>query len=94
MEIPIEILIKYQMAFDGETVEESRAHYDNDRHFYETFLIQTDHIPNKIIESLIETMNEATALNFIVKFIEWVLETYKNYHEIISYRTYARTKLQ
>lgn len=50
MQIPIELLIKYQMAFEGETFEDSMSHYEDEKHFYETFLIQTDHIPNKIIE--------------------------------------------
>ena len=35
------------MAFDGETTEEVKERYGDE--FYSVFLIQTDHIPNKIL---------------------------------------------
>ena len=65
--IPINLLIKYQMAFEGETTEEVKERYGDE--FYSVFLTQTDHIPNKIIESLVENLADATALNFITVFI-------------------------
>ena len=47
--IPVELLIKYQMGFEGETTEQIKERYGED--FYSVFLAQTDHIPNKIIEA-------------------------------------------
>lgn len=48
-----EILLKYNMT----NLEEYKAIFgnalDTERTFYQTFLIQTDHIPNKIIEAQI-----------------------------------------
>ena len=41
--IPIEILNKYEMT----TID----HYWTEIDFYKTFLQQTDHIPNKIVEA-------------------------------------------
>lgn len=43
--IPEEIYKKYQLADITE--------YESEQDFYYTFLIQTDHIPNKIIEAQI-----------------------------------------
>ena len=43
MNIPKKIAEKYHIA--------DKEFYENDLLYYETFLIQTDHIPNKIIEA-------------------------------------------
>lgn len=43
------ILIKYQMGFEGETPEDVKERYGSD--FWRVFLLQTDHIPNKIVEA-------------------------------------------
>ena len=43
MRIPQEIAEKYHIA--------DKEFYENDLLYYETFLVQTDHIPNKIIEA-------------------------------------------
>ena len=89
--IDIEALKKYGMAFeDDKTFEDSLAHYENEEHFYRTFLMVTDHIPLKIVESLIETMNDATALDFMVRFLAWIVKTHHEYSDIISYRKEAR----
>ncbi|MDO4486028.1 MAG: hypothetical protein Q4C46_05460 [Bacillota bacterium] len=47
--IPMNILIKYQMGFEGETPEDVKERYGLD--FWRVFLLQTDHIPNKIMEA-------------------------------------------
>lgn len=82
--IPDEIVIKYCHA--------SRSDYADDEEFYQSFLVATDHIPNKIIESLVLTLHEATALNFITNFIAWFRNVYSEYADIISYREIARTE--
>ena len=83
--IPNEIIIKYCGA--------GREEYLNDEDFYYSFLCATDHIPNKIIESLVLTLHEATALNFITNFISWFRNIYNEYADIISYREIARQEL-
>ena len=89
--IPINLLIKYQMALDGETKEEVKERYGDE--FYYVFLIQTDHIPNKIIESLIENLADATALNFIGVFIQFIADARIHYSDVLKYRKFAREKI-
>ena len=89
--IPINLLIKYQMAFDGETTEEVKERYGDE--FYSVFLIQTDHIPNKIIESLIENLADATALNFITVFIKFLADVRIHYNDVLKARKQARAEI-
>ena len=84
--IPDEICLKYLGA--------TQADYGDDlENFYQCFLHETDHIPNKITESLVLTLHEATALNFIANFITWLRTSYSEYADIISYREIARQEL-
>ena len=83
--IPKEVYEKYHLA----DIEE----YETESAFYETFLIQTDHIPNKIIESLIENLADATALNFISVFIQFIKDVKVNYNDILLYRKFAREEI-
>lgn len=48
--IPIELLNKYNMVSLDEYKEMFGDTIDTEITVYQTFLIQTDHIPNKIIE--------------------------------------------
>lgn len=61
--------------------------------FYRSFLALTDHIPNKIIESLIEKLADATALNFISVFIQSIKDVKVNYSDILLYRKFAREEI-
>lgn len=83
--IPKEIYEKYHLADITE--------YETESEFYETFLIQTDHIPNKIIESLVENLATATALNFIGVFIQFIKDVKVNYNDILLYRKFAREEI-
>lgn len=83
--IPKEIYEKYHLADITE--------YETESEFYETFLIQTDHIPNKIIESLVENLATATALNFISVFIQFIKDVKVNYNDILLYRKFARKEI-
>lgn len=83
--IPKEVYEKYHLA----DIEE----YETESAFYETFLVQTDHIPNKIIESLIENLADATALNFISVFIQFIKDVKVNYNDILLYRKFARAEI-
>lgn len=67
--------------------------YENFEELYRTFLIATDHIPNKIIEKLIEDLASATVLNFITVFIDFVKSVRVDYREILRYRKLAREEI-
>ena len=83
--IPKEIYEKYHLA--------DIADYESEYMFYYTFLVQTDHIPNKIIESLVENLATATALNFISVFIQFIKDVKVNYNDILLYRKFAREEI-
>ena len=61
--------------------------------FYRSFLALTDHIPNKIIESLVENLADATALNFIKVFIQSLADVRIHYSEILKLRKQAREEI-
>ena len=70
----------------------------NDEHLREVdvwhmFLVRTDYIPNKIIESLIENLADATALNFITVFVQFIKDVKVNYNDILLYRKFAREEI-
>lgn len=83
--IPKEIYEKYHLADISE--------YETESDFYETFLIQTDFIPNKIIESLIENLANATALNFIGVFIQFIADVRIHYSDVLKLRKQAREEI-
>ena len=83
--IPKEIYEKYHLADITE--------YETESDFYETFLTQTDFIPNKILEQLIENFADASALNFISVFIKFIADVRVNYNDILKYRKYAREEI-
>ena len=61
--------------------------------FYESILNQTDHIPNKIIESLIENLADTTALNFITVFIKSIADVRVRYRDVLKLRKQAREEI-
>ena len=61
--------------------------------FYRSFLVLTDHIPNKIIESLIENLADATALNFITVFIQFLADVRIHYNDVLKLRKQARAEI-
>ena len=83
--IPKEICEKYKVA--------DIEYYDSHFEFYYAFLSATDHIPNKIIESLIENLADATALNFIKVFIQSLADVRVRYSEILKLRQQAREEI-
>ena len=83
--IPKEIYEKYHLADITE--------YETESEFYETFLIQTDFISNKIIESLIENLADATALNFITVFIKFLADVRIHYSDVLKLRKQAREEI-
>lgn len=56
-------------------------------------LEQTGYIPNKIIESLIENLADATALNFITVFIKFLADVRIHYNDVLKLRKRAREEI-
>lgn len=83
-----EVAEKYGLA-PLETFKEEFAEIE----FYESLLKQTDHITNKIIESLIENLADATALNFIGVFIQFIADIRVHYNDVLKARKLAREKI-
>ena len=83
--IPKEIYKKYQLADITE--------YECPQDFYRTFLIQTDHIPNKIIETLIEDLASATITNFVKVFIDFIKAVRIEYKDVLECRKFAREQI-
>ena len=67
--------------------------FDSELDMYYHYLESTDHIPNKIIESLIENLTDATALNFITVFIKFLADVRIHYSEILKLRKQAREEI-
>ena len=83
--IPKEMCEKYNVADVSEYATESE--------FYIAFLSATDHIPNKIIESLIENLADATALNFIGVFVQFIADVRVHYSDVLKLRKQAREEI-
>ena len=83
--IPGEIYKKYQLADITE--------YECPQDFYRTFLIQTDHIPNKIIEALIEDLATATLIDFVSVFIKFIASVRVEYKDVLECRKFARDEI-
>lgn len=88
-----EILSKYNMKpietykeIFGDTLETELT-------FYQTFLIQTDHIPNKITEELMEELVDVTIVNFIETFIKFAVKIRTEYKEVLQARKSCRVKV-
>ena len=67
--------------------------FDSELDMYYHYLESTDHIPNKIIESLIENLADATALNFITVFIKFLADVRIHYNDILKLRKQAREEI-
>ena len=67
--------------------------FDSELDMYYHYLESTDHIPNKIIESLVENLADATALNFITVFIQSIKDVRVRYSEILKLRKQAREEI-
>lgn len=67
--------------------------FDSELDMYYHYLESTDHIPNKIIESLIENLADATALNFISVFIQFLADVRIHYSDVLKLRKQARAEI-
>lgn len=64
MNIPVEILERYNMKSLEEYKEDVGNFADTEKMFYETFLIQTDFIPSKILEGVATSEEYADELYY------------------------------
>lgn len=67
--------------------------FDSELDMYYHYLESTDHIPNKIIESLVENLADATALNFITVFIQFIVDVRIHYSDVLKLRKQARAEI-
>ena len=58
-----------------------------------SLLRDTDYKANKLIEGLVATMNGATAVNFISRFIAWLADAMREYGDVVSSRAAWREKI-
>ena len=93
MTIPSELLEKYNMTSMEQYKETFGDSVDTEIMVYKTFLIQTDHIPNKIVEQLIEDLASATLLNFAEVFLKFIVSVRMEYKELLQYRKMAREEI-
>ena len=59
-----------------------------------SLLVDTDYKSNMLIESLVVTMKDATALNFIAKFIAWLAEAVTEFGTVVEERAAYRTRIR
>lgn len=59
-----------------------------------SLLSDTDYVANKIVESLVETMQDATAVNFIAKFLVWLASCAAEYGDTIRRRSQWREQIR
>lgn len=92
--IPQYLLDKYGLlSLEERKKNPLKTEKDCEFDYYNDFLIQTDHIPNKIVESLVEELANATLLNFIEIFLKFIVSIRIEYKEILQQRKHAREKI-
>lgn len=89
-----DLMKKYELpTFDEWQQAINAGVYDNFLELYQMFLMKTDHIPNKIIESLVENLATASVLempNVIIGFFKDIKVTY---NEVLTARKTAREEI-
>ena len=80
-------------CYEINVFDEYSSQDEIDESVWRIFLMVTDHIPNKITESLIENLADATALNFIKVFIQSLADVRVRYSEILKLRKQAREEI-
>lgn len=58
-----------------------------------SLLVDTDYQSNKMIEGLISTMQDASAVNFISRFVAWLRTAITDFGEIIRKRAEWRLRI-
>lgn len=74
-------------------MESKREAILNEINALKQLLSSTDYNANKLIESLVLAMRDATAVNFIGRFIAWLTSAFKEYGEVVVSRAAWREKI-
>lgn len=89
-----ELMRKYELpTFDEFQKLVDDGIYPDFYELYNSFLIKTDHIPNKIIEQLIEDLASASLLDFIGVFIDFIKNIRSKYNEVLLGRKLCREEI-
>ena len=80
-------------CYEINVFDEHSSQDEIDESVWRIFLMVTDHIPNKITESLIENLADATALNFITVFIQFIVDVRIHYSDVLKLRKRAREEI-
>jgi hypothetical protein len=71
-----------------------REHLEMEINAMHQLLAGTDYKAIQLTESLVSTMSDATALNFITKYLSWLHDAITDYGETIRQRAEWRRKLK
>lgn len=71
----------------------SKDEIQNEINGLKSMLKDTDYTSNKVIESLVATMNGASVTNFIKKFLEWLSSTVTEYGTVMVDRAAWRARI-
>lgn len=89
-----DLMKKYELpTFDEWQQAIDAGVYDNFLELYQMFLMKTDHIPNKIIESLVENLASATLATFISVFLDFIKQVRVDYKDVLQCRKTAREEI-
>ena len=91
--ISLAILSKYNMTSLEEAKERHGDSLSTELTFYQTFLIQTDHIPNKITEYMLNAMLGKDSDMIGASLAIFIAEMELEYKEIIDAREFARNRI-
>ena len=80
-------------CYEINVFNEHSSQAEIDESVWRIFLMVTDHIPDKIMESLIENLAGATALNFITMFIQFIVDVRIHYSDVLKLRKQAREEI-
>ena len=80
-------------CYEINVFDEHSSQDEIDESVWRIFLMVTDHIPNKIIESLVENLADATALNFITVFIKFIVDVRFSCSDVLKLRKQAREEI-
>ena len=80
-------------CYEINVFDEHSSQEEIDESVWRIFLMVTDHIPNKIIEALIEDLASATITNFIKVFIDFIKAVRIEYKDVLERRQFAREEI-
>ena len=80
-------------CYEINVLDEHSSQEEIDESVWRIFLMVTDHIPNKIIEALIEDLAAATITNFVKVFINFIVSVRTEYKDVLECRKFARDEI-